>query len=204
MLPESVERPASVVSLTNLRSCVRNWQQHSVQRTVLFALVSIAVFSLVSSNASALGHEPASSLPTIVKKVVLDPTMYAPAAIAYDATVRDWNTSQPFFRNGFMEQNPHFTISGLPDDVPVSYSEGRRRILVDTVSNLGPSIFNNFTDRLLERALIARYPDHRKMVRTVSWIERLSFSVCMSYVLSAQHYRQAQSNTLLAQGLGYR
>jgi hypothetical protein len=36
-----------------------------------------------------------------------------------------------------MELNPRFTISGLPNDVPVSYSEGRRRILSDAVGNPG-------------------------------------------------------------------
>jgi hypothetical protein len=166
---------------------MRNWQQRSSQRSVFYLLFWTGVFSFPPSNATAQGQEQPSSLTTLVKQVVLDPTTYAPAVIAYDATVRDWNTSQPFFRNGFMELNPRFTISGLPNVVPVSYSEGRRRILSDAVGNLELSLFNNFTDRVFERALMTRYPEHRKMVRTVAWIERLSFGVGMSYVLSAQH-----------------
>jgi hypothetical protein len=182
---------------------MRNWQQRSAQRAVFFLLFSAGVFSFPPSNATAQDQQQPSSLTTLVKQVVLDPTTYAPAVIAYDATVRDWNTSQPFFRNGFMELNPRFTISGLPNDVPVSYSDGRRRILSDAVGNLGLSLFNNFTERVFERTLMTRYPEHRKLVRTAGWIERLAFGASMSYVLSAQHYRQARSNALIARELGY-
>jgi hypothetical protein len=183
---------------------MRNWQQRSAQRAALYLLFWTGVLSFPPSSATAQDQGQSSSLTTIVKQIVLDPTTYAPAVIAYDATVRDWNTSQPFFRNGFMELNPRFTISGLPNGVPVSYSEGRRRILSDAVGNLGLSLVNNFTDRVFERTLMTRYPAHRKMIRRVGWIERVAFGAGMSYVLSAQHYRQAQSNALLAQELGLR
>ena len=83
--------------------------------------------------------------------MVFDPTTYAPAIIAYDATMRDWKTSQPFFRNGFMEHNSRFTISGRANDVPVSYAEGKKRILADAAANLGMSALNNFTGRVFER-----------------------------------------------------
>jgi hypothetical protein len=181
---------------------MRHRQQRSAQRVVLCALFWTGAFSAASSSATAQDHTE-SSLATIVKQVVLDPTTYAPAAIAYDATVRDWNTSQPLFQHGFMESNPRFTISGLANDVPVSYSEGMRRIASDAAGNLGMSLFNNFSDRIVERTLMARYPDHRKMIRSVNWIERVAFSASMSYVLSIQHFRQAQANTLQARELGY-
>ncbi len=181
---------------------MRHRQQRSAQQVVLCALFWTGAFFSASSSVNAQDHTQ-SSLATIVKQLVLDPTTYAPAVIAYDATVRDWNTSQPLFQHGFMESNPRFTISGLPNDVPVSYSEGMRRIASDAAGNLGMSLFNNFTDRIVERTLMMRYPDHRKMIRSVNWIERVAFSASMSYVLSIQHFRQAQSNTLQARELGY-
>jgi hypothetical protein len=181
---------------------MRHGQQRSAQQVVLCALFWTGAFFAASSSVNAQDHTQ-SSLATIVKQVVLDPTTYAPAVIAYDATVQDWNTSQPLFQHGFMESNPRFTISGLPNDVPVSYSEGMRRIASDAAGNLGMSLFNNFTDRIVERTLMMRYPDHRKMIRSVNWIERVAFSASMSYVLSIQHFRQAQSNTLQARELGY-
>jgi hypothetical protein len=179
------------------------WQS-SAQRAVLIMLFAVGLSSFSSSRATAQDQQPSSPVISIVKEVVLDPTTYAPAVIAYDATMRDWNSSQPFFRNGYMELNPRFTISGLPNDVPLSYAAGNRRILSDAFGNLGMSLVNNFTDRVFERKLMERYPGHRKIVRAVGWIERLSFNGYMSYALSAAHYRQAQANTAQARALGLR
>jgi hypothetical protein len=180
------------------------WQQHSAVRAALVALLSIGVFCSAPSSALAQDQERPSLLGSLVKEVALDPTTYAPAVIAYDATVRDWSSSQPFFRNGFMERNSRFTISGLPNAQPVSYAEGNRRILSDAAGNLSISLVNNLTDRVFERALLERYPEHRKIIRTMGWIERVSFGAYMSYLLSVDHYRQAQANALRAQQLGYR
>jgi hypothetical protein len=158
----------------------------------------------VPANAVAQETERSPFLADIAKQVILDPTTYAPAIIAYDGTMRDWKTSQPFFRNGFLEANRRYTVSGWPYDVPLSYSDGNRRIFFDALTNLEVSVLNNATARVFERLLIERYPNHRKMVRTLGWIERVSFGVGMSYVLSAQHYRQADLNAQRAAQLGYR
>ncbi|HKB11153.1 MAG TPA: hypothetical protein VKD69_10875 [Vicinamibacterales bacterium] len=139
-----------------------------------------------------------------MKKVVLDPTTYAPAIIAYDATMRDWNTSQPFFRHGYMEHNERFTLTGLPNDVPVSYDVGRNRILTDALLNLQMSVVHNVADRLFERMLMEKFPEHRKLVRVLGWVERGAFASYMSYQLSGQHYRQAAANTQRAQQMGFR
>jgi len=149
-------------------------------------------------------QEQPSLLGDTVKKVVLDPTTYAPAIIAYDATMRDWNTSQPFFRNGFVEHNERFTLTGRPNDMPVSYEVGRDRILSDALVNLEMSVVNNVADRLFERMLITRFPEHRKLVKVLGWVERGAFASFMSYQLSAQHYRQAALNTQRAQQMGFR
>ena len=157
--------------------------------------VMIATLALTSTSAAfAQDEKPSSALADVVKGVVFDPTTYAPAAIAYDATMKDWNTSQPFFQNGFVEHNRRFTVTGRPNDVAVSYIVGRNQIFKDAVGAFGVSAAQNATSRLVERALLARYPNHRKTVKTIGWIQRISVASLMSCHLSAAHLRQAQVN----------
>ena len=170
----------------------------SVVMVLLLALAGILLPQRVSAQ------EQSSFFGDTVKQVFLDPTTYAPAAIAYDATMRDWNSSQPFFRYGYYERNERFTITGRPNDIPVSYDVGRNRILTDALMNLELSVVNNVTDRVFERMLMERYPEHRKLVKTLGWIERITFASAMSYYLSAAHYRQNADNVVRAQQMGLR
>ena len=165
---------------------------------VFAALIGILIPLPVSAQ------EQHSPIGDTVKSVIFDPTTYAPAIIAYDATMRDWNTSQPFFRAGFVEHNERFTLTGRPNDVPMSYADGQRRILTDALVNLQMSVVNNVADQLFERMLLSRFPEHRKLVKTLGWIERVSFASYMSYQLSAQHDRQAGMNAQRAQQMGLR
>ena len=180
-----------------------NWQPRT-HRGIVAVVLWTGLFCATTSNAIAQDQDRSSLVGGIIKQVVFDPTTYAPAIIAYDATMRDWKTSQPFFQNGFMEHNSRFTISGRANDVPLAYADGKKRILADAAANLGMSTLNNITGRVFERILTERYPEHRKIVRAASWIERISFGVYMSYLLSKDHYRQAELNTRRAQQLGYR
>ena len=180
-----------------------NWQPRAHRGIVTIAVLAGTLF-VATSNAIAQDQDRSSFAGSMFKQVVLDPTTYAPSIIAYDATMRDWKTSQPFFRNGFMEHNSRFTISGRANDFPLPYADGRKRILADAATTLGMSALNNVTGRVFERVLSERYPEHRKIVRAVSWVERISFGVYMSYVLSKDHYRQAGLNEMQAQRLGYR
>jgi len=41
-------------------------------------------------------------------------------------------------------------------------------------------------------------------VRTLGWMERISFASFMSYKLSEAHYRQAAENIVRARQLGFR
>jgi hypothetical protein len=145
-----------------------------------------------------------SGIADIFKGVVFDPTTYAPAVISYDATMRDWNTSQPFFRNGYVEHNARFTVTGRPDDIAVSYSVGKSQILKDTFTILGTSALQNLSSRVVERALLAKYPEHPRVVKTIGWIQRIALASFTSYHLSAAHYKQAGHNAALARDLGYR
>jgi hypothetical protein len=164
--------------------------------------VMAATMIVLPLHVSAQTTEQPSFLGDTFKRVILDPTTYAPAAIAYDATMRDWKTSQPFFTNGYFEHNERFTISGLPNDRPVSYGVGRQRILSDALVTLQMSLANNVADQIFERMLVDRFPTHRKLVRTIGWIERSAFAGYMSYYLSARHYHQAAVNQAYAQQMG--
>ena len=145
-----------------------------------------------------------SAFADIVKGVVFDPTTYAPALISYDVTMRDWNTSQPFFRNGYVESNSRFTLSGVPETRPVGYAVGRNLILKDTLATLGVSAVQNTTSWRVERGLLARFPEHQKMVKTIEWIRRIGIASLMSYHRSAMHYRQAGIKAERAADLGFR
>jgi hypothetical protein len=176
---------------------VKGWTRQSV-----IALAIAAV--LMPAYASAQESNGGSAVGSIFKRVVFDPTTYAPAVIAYDGTMRDWNTSQPFFRNGYFERNERFTLSGLPNDRPLSYEAGRRRILNDAFVTLEMSLINNVGSQIFERVLIDRFPEQRKLVRTLGWIERSAFASFMAYHLSAQHYRQAAANQAYARQMGFK
>jgi hypothetical protein len=59
--------------------------------------------------------------------------------------------SQPFFARGFIERNPRFTITGLPNDVPLSHADGNKRILTDTLMIMQMSAVHNLGVQSLER-----------------------------------------------------
>jgi hypothetical protein len=176
---------------------LKGWTRQSV------TALAIAVV-LMPVLASAQESDGGSAVGSIFKRVVLDPTTYAPAAIGYDGTMRDWNTSQPFFRHGYFERNERFTLSGLPNDRPVSYEVGQRRILNDAFVTLEMSLINNVSSQVFERVLIDRFPERRKLVRTLGWIERGAFASFMAYHLSAQHYSQAAANQAQALQMGFK
>ena len=158
---------------------------------------------LVPGGAVAQEREP-SVFGRAIKATILDPTTFAPAAFTYDGTMRDWNTSQPFFRNGFVEQNARFTRSGRPGDLAISYEAGRNRILRDSLSVLAVSAVHNFGTQLIQEGLREQYPEHRKLVNVLGWLERSAVASAMSYALAGPHYRQAQLNQRLSTNLGLR
>jgi hypothetical protein len=174
----------------------------SLRRVLASGVLALLVFGGAplyaqdGTQSSFFGHT--------LKGVVFDPTTYAPAIIQYDAMMRDWNTSQPFFARGYVEHNHRFTISGRPNDVPLSYSDGKQLILKDALTTLAVTAAQNATSRLIERALLERYPDHPKLVKTIGWIQRIAVASLMSYKLSEAHYRQAEVNARVARERGYR
>jgi len=163
-------------------------------------------FIVLAPTVSSAQEEGSSSniFWDVTKSVVLDPTTYAPATLVYTSMKMDWNSSQPMFRNGWVEQNYRFTLSGRPNEQPVGYAEGNRRIRRMALLHLQESVINNVSANLFERVLSEKYPQHRKLFKVLSWVERIAFASYVSYAASANHFKQAERNRALALQYGYR
>lgn len=145
---------------------------------------------------------PFPTFPELARRVALDPTTYAPTLVVHTARQLDWSSSQPLFTAGYLEANPGYTVSGRAGDLPISYAAGNRRIARDTIGLLGWSATNNAASAIVEHALIARAPRHRRLIRTLGWIERVSFAAYWSHRLSRRHFEQWRANERLARELG--
>jgi hypothetical protein len=168
-------------------------------------LVAIAALT-IWSTASVWAQEPSPPpfVWNLVKDVVVDPTTYAPGVIMYGAMRLDWESSQVFFHQGYVEQNARYTVIGVGNSVAISQRAGNRRIAGDSVKGLQLSLLHNLTARLVERGLTRRYPTHRKLVRVAGRIERIAAASYLSIALSAVHFRQWRKNEQLARQLGYK
>ena len=165
------------------------------------ALLTIALAFSTPAKAQDAGR-PAIVAGT-VKAVIADPTTYAPAALLYQSMMLDWNSSQPLFAHGFVEDNPRYTRNGLSHDIPVSYQAGKRRILRDTFAVVPAMLVNNTASHLIERTLARKYPEHTKAFRVLGVVQRISLSAFVSYRLSASHFQQWQMNQRVARQMGY-
>ena len=167
-------------------------------------LMLLAMMILTPTIASAQSETDSNIFWDVTKAVVFDPTTYAPATLSYTSMKMDWQSSQALFRNGWVEQNHRFTISGRPNDMPVSFGDGNKRIRHMALLHLQESIINNTAANLFERVLADKYPQHRKLFKVLSWVERVAFASYVSYAASANHFKQTERNRQLAVQYGYR
>jgi hypothetical protein len=167
-----------------------------------------AAFVVCMSAQGALAQDEATkSIPSLtveaVKQSLLDPTTYAPAGMLYVSSQLDWKSSQPFFAHGDVEENPRYTITGLPHDTPLSYSAGNKQLITDALSVASVSLVNNTIAHFTVDAMAIRNPEHRKLWKALGWIERAAVASSLSYVLSVQHFHQWQQNEHIATQRGY-
>jgi hypothetical protein len=134
-------------------------------------------------------------------RVFKDPTTYALPPIVYAAHRLDWDSSQKLFARGYVEANPDFTVTGHVNDIPISHQAGKRRILRYSASMIGRSVLNNATCAVVERRLIARAPQHRKLIRTLGWVERSFATTYWSYRLTHNQVGQWRENDRMLAGL---
>jgi hypothetical protein len=164
---------------------------------VWFILATLGVPSIVVA-------QDQSSSWVITKSVFLDPATYTPSVLSYVSQRLDWDSSQPFFRHGDTEHNPGDTVSGRPDDVAISYDAGNTRILQRSISAFEVSLVNNVSNQVIQRVLISRHPEHRRLFHALGLVEPISFASYVSYQTSASHFSQWQVNEQLARQRGYR
>lgn len=131
-------------------------------------------------------------------KTTIDLTTTPPAILHYYAKMEDWETSQPFFRAGWLEKNPGFTETGLPYDVAMSFGDGKRVIRHESYRILWDSAVNNFLSHLTKQYMDYKYPGHKKLWTTVEWAERLAFMGFTAWKGSAQFIEQRRKNERLA------
>jgi hypothetical protein len=158
---------------------------------------------LMFSSAVFAQDEKPSGTAAVAKQVLADPTTYVPAVLTYGALQLDWNSSQRFFKNGFVEDNARYTQSGLPHDRAMSYGAGNAKLVGDSLAILPASIANNALNRFIQRGLTERSPEHRRLWSTLAWIERAAFASYSSYVVAGPHLEQWRKNQRLAKELGY-
>lgn len=167
-------------------------------------LALITIMMLTPAIAAGQSETDSNVFWDVTKAVVFDPTTYAPATLSYTSMKLDWQSSQTLFRNGWMEQNHRFTVSGRPNDVPISFADGNRKIRTMALLHLQESIVNNAAANIFERVLAEKYPQHRKLFKVLSWVERIAFASYVSYAASANHFKQTERNRQLAIQYGYR
>jgi hypothetical protein len=168
-------------------------------------VVGLALASVIAASAQEHPYDVDTALVReVVRRVAVDPTTYAPTIVVHTARQLDWSSSQPLFALGYVEANPRYTTTGLPAGPPVPYAVGNRRIVGDTVGLLAKSAVNNTASAVIERMLIARAPQHRRLIRTLGWIERASFGAYWAQRLSSRHFHQWRENERLARQLGAR
>jgi hypothetical protein len=171
--------------------------------TRLLAAGLLVVILMPAYAGGQTGESPRPFAWDVARAVLIDPTTYVPAVISREAMLQDWKSSQVFFAHGWLEGNQGFTVTGQANDVPVSYDEGKRRIGRESLVILGKSALNNLAVGVGERLLTAKYPERRKLIRTVSWIERIAYASVTTYMNTAGHVRQARANARLARDLAF-
>jgi hypothetical protein len=167
-------------------------------------LTLLSMMILTPAIASAQSETDSNVFWDVTKAVVFDPTTYAPATLSYTSMKMDWKSSQTLFRNGWVEQNHRFTVSGRANDMPVSFGDGNKKIRNMALLHLQESIVNNAAANIFERVLAEKYPQHRKLFKVLSWVERVAFASYVSYAASANHFKQAERNRQMAAQYGYR
>ncbi len=166
--------------------------------------VILAIVLLTPCAASAQSDTDSSMFWDVTKSVIFDPTTYAPATLSYTSMKMDWESSQLLFRHGWVEQNRRFTLTGRANDKPISFADGNKKIRQMALLHLQESVINNVAANVFERVLTDKYPQHRKLFKALSWVERIAFSSYVSYLASANHFKQAERNRQLALQYGYR
>lgn len=167
------------------------------------AWLSLAFFLAVPQNVLAQNKLAGFVIDT-AKDVANDPTTYAPFGASWLGKQLDWNSSQVLFKNGYVEENPDFTVNGLPHDKPLSHGAGSKKLVLVSLPVLELSVINNTAASVVERLLINRYPERRKLIKTLGWVEKITVAGYIGYKFSSPNFKQWQTNKNMARREGFR
>ncbi len=159
-------------------------------RTMLVAALLVTLAAAPGRAQSSFSEHARS----IVVDVLTDPTTYAPAVATEIGKSLDWSSSQRFFAAGYVEDNPYYTTTGLPHDRPVSRATGHQINFQVTLQVLASSMANNAVVGVASRALAARWPEHKRLIRVASVAERVAFAFGTAYLNSAKNFQQWRRN----------
>ena len=139
-----------------------------------------------SQNLEGRGEQTdlSTSLATAFSPAARNPLTYAPAALVGVASSLDWASSQRYFRQGWFESNPGFSVSGNRNAEPLSPGAGYRRLVVhEVLPVLATSIaVNTFSYWLEQKGL-------RRVGRILRWTTGGALTA-----VSARSFRQWQRN----------
>jgi len=154
----------------------------------------VAALLVAAAAAPARAQSLAEHARSIAIDVLKDPTTFAPAVASEIGKTLDWSSSQRFFAAGYLEDNPYYTISGLPHDRPVPAGTGHWINFEASLEVLAVSAANNVAVGVATRALEARWPEHKRLVRVAAVVERIGFAIGTGYLNSAKNFRQWRKN----------
>src|SRR5215203_1173920 len=147
-------KPPKKLTWISTKATVPRLLSHKARRTEMRAITGVLLLTtliLMPSGAFAQAESDSNLFLDITKAVVLDPTTYAPAALAYTSMKMDWDSSQTLFSHGWVEQNQRFTVSGRANDLPISFTDGNKKIRNMALLHLQESIINNTAANLFDR-----------------------------------------------------
>ena len=172
-----------------------------MRKAVFSSLLCVILLTSFSREALAQ-NQIGKFIKDTAKEVALDPTTYAPFGTSWLGKQVDWNSSQVFFRNGYVEANPDFTVSRLPNDKPISHSDGNLKLIKISLPVLQLSLINNTAASIVERLLIRQYPNREKLVKIIGWAEKIAVNSYFAYTYSHRNFSQWQTNKIMARELG--
>lgn len=135
---------------------------------------------------------------------LLDPTSVVPPVLFKKWTDDDWRKSQKLFGAGMVEANPLFTVSGKPNDTPISYAAGRRKINLQTMQVAAMTYGIDLSLRSLDNLAQRQDPQNRRALKWGFFAARMATKAYLVHKLANPHRVQAGKNEQMALELGLR
>jgi len=171
--------------------------------------VMVAIFMILLpriSSAQDPQRKPEHPVRSALIRAAIDPTSHVAAVLYYPVSIKDWSSSQFFFTGESpSEINREFTVNGQVFGPPISYLDGRTKIVWQTVEVEALGYGINAVARVLENYALRYNPpeEHRRikwMFRGLRW----GAEAYLTGFAVGGRLEQAHANEQLARSLGLR